>query len=100
MELLCRYEWPGNVRQLENVVERLVILDRSGTITGADLPPEIHARSAGEPEAAFPSLAEQEKRYILKVLDACGDNRSRAARILGLDRSSLWRKLKEYEASS
>ncbi|MBI4872053.1 MAG: sigma-54-dependent Fis family transcriptional regulator [Candidatus Riflebacteria bacterium] len=97
LELLERYAWPGNVRQLENVLERAVILNRSGTIGPEDLPPEVSARAAaGEEVRDLVPLDEHEKRYILRVLEAVGNNRSKAARILGLDRSSLWRKLKEY----
>ena len=97
MELLERYSWPGNVRQLENANERVVRLDRSGTITPDILPPEIVASSEGhDATGGLGSLQEHERRYILAVLAAAGNNRSKAARILGLDRSSLWRKLKEY----
>ena len=95
MRLLAQYAWPGNVRQLENVVERVVILDRRGSIDAADLPPELTAGPDSE-LGDLVSLAEHEKRHILRVLEAVAGNRSKAARILGLDRSSLWRKLKEY----
>ncbi|MBI4867657.1 MAG: sigma-54-dependent Fis family transcriptional regulator [Candidatus Wallbacteria bacterium] len=95
LALLQAYAWPGNVRQLENVVERVVILDRTGTIEPALLPPEISAGPSGSAEELH-SLAENERLHILRVLERCENNRSRAARILGLDRSSLWRKLKEY----
>ncbi|MBI3891703.1 MAG: sigma-54-dependent Fis family transcriptional regulator, partial [Candidatus Wallbacteria bacterium] len=94
--LLTQYHWPGNVRQLENVVERVVILDRTGVIGPDMLPPEIAAQKAANPPEELSSLAEHERSYILHVLARCDDNRSKAARILGMDRSSLWRKLKEY----
>lgn len=96
LEALGSHSWPGNVRELENVVQRAIILDRDGVLGRDDLPPEVTTLSAHEVQD-LPSLREQEKRYILYVLDRVGQNRTQAARVLGLDRSSLWRKLKEYD---
>ncbi len=98
LELLAAYPWPGNVRELENVIERAVILANGPRITPAALPEEI--ASGDENPEALPSLAERERAWIEEVLRRVGGNRTKAARILGLDRSSLWRKLKEYGAVS
>ncbi len=101
MDLLMRYDWPGNIRELENCVERAVIMARGEIISPADLPPNIQALT-GENEITdfhFPpgiSLAEAEKVLILKTLEDTGGNRSRAAEILGINRRTLQTKLKEY----
>ena len=94
LSVLESYDWPGNVRELENVVERAVILARSRKITTTALPPSLLRRKRIE---ELPTLEEIERQHILEVLERTGGNRSQAARILGLDRSSLWRKLKIYE---
>lgn len=101
MSLLCRYHWPGNVRELENVIERAVALGNGQRIGETDLPEHIATLSLAEtyrqPNVAIPSLEEQEKRYILWVLEKCNGNKTRAAQIMGIDRVSLWRKIKRYK---
>ncbi|MFO0673785.1 MAG: sigma-54 dependent transcriptional regulator [Polyangiaceae bacterium] len=97
---LLAYAWPGNVRELENAMERAVALSVHDVVTIDDLPPR--GRSA-EPPPGLPrdngeatelvSLDEMEKRYIARVLEATGGSRTRAAKILGVDRTTLWRKL-------
>lgn len=101
MDLLTRYDWPGNIRELENCLERAVILARGEVIAPADLPPHIQALSGREESQAidFPSgisLEEVERALILKTLEETGGNRSRAAEILGINRRTLLNKLKEY----
>ena len=101
MDLLSRYDWPGNIRELENCLERAVIMARGEVIAPADLPPHIQALSGREEGQAldFPSgisLEEVEKALILKTLEETGGNRSRAAEILGINRRTLLNKLKEY----
>ena len=101
MDLLMRYDWPGNIRELENCIERAVIMARGEIIAPADLAPSIQALS-NEREAqglALPSgisLQEVEKALILKTLEDTGGNRTRAAEILGINRRTLQNKLKEY----
>ncbi len=101
-EKLMAYTWPGNVRELRNVIERAVALTRYEKITVEDLPAKIiEHRSqqiliAGQDPAELVPLAEIERRYILHVLEACQDNKTNAARLLGLDRKTLYRKLKQY----
>ncbi len=88
--------WPGNVRQLENVVERAVALNTSGVFTVEDLPEEIQAlrRSATKfKDGRWPTLEQMEERYIREVVEAAEGNISKAADILGIDRRTLYRKL-------
>jgi DNA-binding NtrC family response regulator len=90
------YPWPGNVRQLENVVERAVALNTSGVFDVEDLPEEIQRlRPTGPMAGDHPwlSLEQMEERYIREVLEAAQGNVSRAAEILGIDRRTLYRRL-------
>jgi DNA-binding NtrC family response regulator len=99
LRLLQGYAFPGNVRELENLIERGVALAKGSVLELSHLPEdlkrmslEVFRREAGR----FPSLEEQERAYIRWVLKEVDGNRSRAAAILGLDRVTLWRKLKRY----
>ncbi len=93
MEALKGYRWPGNVRELENIMERAVILSDSGTIgREAVLIPEAQAADGGDRL----SLEEMERDYILRVFKAAGGNQSRASQILGIDRKTLYLKLRKY----
>ena len=99
MELLCRYSWPGNVRELENIMERAVALANGPMIRVADLPDYIHnvtIETYRHTPSDIPTLEDQEKRYIQWVLEKNGGNKTKAARVMGIDRVSLWRKLKRY----
>ncbi|MBK6532010.1 MAG: sigma-54-dependent Fis family transcriptional regulator [Deltaproteobacteria bacterium] len=96
---MAAYSWPGNVRELENCVERAVALTRGDTITVDDLPDRIRTfqpeRPLAAPEEAteMMTLSELEHRYLQRVLSLVGGNKSRAARVLGLDRRTLYRML-------
>jgi two-component system response regulator HydG len=98
-ERLLAYSWPGNVRELRNVMERSVALTRFDKIVAEDLPEKIQKyRSSqvfvgGEDPTEFVSLEEVENRYIEQVMRAVGGNKALAARILGLSRRTLYRKL-------
>ncbi len=92
MDLLVGHAWPGNVRQLENVVERAVILRKAGLIQPRDLPDEIVLAQA----TSSRSLEEMERLYVLRLYKECGGNQSRVARILGINRRTLYRKLRKY----
>jgi two-component system response regulator HydG len=100
-ERLLGYNWPGNVRELRNVIERAVALTQHDHLVVDDLPAKIceyRARQVvidGSDPSQLISLEELEHNYIQQVLEATGGNRSQAARILGLDRKTLYRKLKE-----
>jgi two-component system response regulator AtoC len=94
---LIEYDWPGNVRELENCMERAVALTRFAEITVDDLPERIRDHetvrlvlAGDDPDELLP-LSEMERRYIRRVLAAVGGNKSRAARVLGVDRRSLYR---------
>lgn len=96
---LLQYDWPGNVRELMNAIERGVALARFDELQASDLPERIRSAeqrrldfAADDPES-FVTLDEVEQRYLLRVLDATGGNKSHAARILGVDRKTLQRKL-------
>jgi two-component system response regulator HydG len=100
MEALQEYQWPGNVRELENALERAAILTSGGEITVAALPERVTQRKA-EPlvstrTPANPTLEAVERAYILWVLQTEGGNKSRAAEVLGIDPSTLYRKLSRY----
>jgi len=103
---LLDYSWPGNVRELQNVIERAVALTRGEEILVEDLPEAIqrHRRRdlvlLGDTPDSLPTLAEVERRYIQLVLDTVGQNKARAARILGMDRTTLYRRLGRGGAES
>ena len=93
---LCAYAWPGNIRELRNVIERGLVLAEGGCITEDDLPPEV---TAAEPDpgpvpSERRSLETMERDYILSVLRECGGNKRLAAGRLGISRSTLYDKLK------
>jgi len=95
MEALVKHDWPGNVRELENAIERAVVLTHGDTITPADLlyyGPIV--KSAETVENLLP-LASLEKQHIAKVLSHHGGNRTATARTLGIDRKTLWRKMRD-----
>jgi DNA-binding NtrC family response regulator len=105
LALLTSYAWQGNVRELENTIERAVALARGAVLTPEDLPDRIRANAGGaallaQAKARKLSLAEMEREYIVEILRDSGGNKSRAAEILGLDRKTLYRKLDEYRAEN
>ncbi|HMR73634.1 MAG TPA: sigma-54 dependent transcriptional regulator [Polyangiaceae bacterium] len=94
---LIEYPWPGNVRELQNAVRHGAALSRGEAIEEQDLPEELQRRPAAAP-AELVSLADAERSHILAVLAACGDSQSEAARVLGIGRNTLWRKLRRYDS--
>jgi len=99
MLTLLDYDYPGNIRELENIIERGVAMANKGQLTTANLPSSLvdHAvKVVREKSGILPTLAEREADYIRYVLERSGQNRTHAAKILGIDRVSLWRKLKKY----
>ena len=115
--VLANYSYPGNVRELENIIEHAVIMAEDDVIRASNLPdymqsiekpmlalPEgveeavaVAAHEAETSEPEFISLAEMEKRLITETLIKCDGNQTLAAQKLGVSRSTLWRKMKEYE---
>ena len=101
-EKLLNYSWPGNVRELRNVIERAVALTRFNRLAVEDLPEKIREyRSSqvfigGEDPSELVPIEEVERRYIAHVLRSVDGNKTLAARILGLDRKTLYRKLQQY----
>src|SRR5690242_17570447 len=99
--LLMDYDWPGNVRELENCMERAVALCRLDEITVDDLPSKVQEHQSSkivittESPGELITLDEMERRYVRQVLNAVGGNKTHAARILGIDRRSLYRRLEE-----
>jgi DNA-binding NtrC family response regulator len=96
MKLLERYSWPGNVRELRNVVERMIVLSSGGMLDVEDVPDQLKASVAPVPLSSTVTIGENEKAQILAVLKECDDNRSEAARRLGISRRTIYRKLAEY----
>jgi DNA-binding NtrC family response regulator len=99
MDDLLAYDWPGNVRQLENAIERIVLFSRGSVVGRDDLPAVLHNERRDTPVGLFedlPSLEEVERRYLEHVLKATGRNRTRAADILGIDRRTLYRMAERY----
>ncbi|HXN31164.1 MAG TPA: sigma-54 dependent transcriptional regulator, partial [Polyangiaceae bacterium] len=95
-EVLEKYAFPGNVRELSHIIERAMLLAREGVITTSDMPPEVaQARSAdggvgmGSLADDWPTLSVLERRYIDRVLSRTGGNKTRAADVLGIDRRTL-----------
>jgi two-component system response regulator AtoC len=112
-ELMKDYGWPGNIRELRNVVERTMILCKENEIDDTDLPEEVRDYRAAPPQAEplttydvsptgdqFVTLAELEDRYIQDVLNATGQNKTHAAHILGIHPTSLMRRLRKQQTTN
>ena len=98
MRFFLDYPWPGNIRELENVIERCVYLAEDGRVSLSDLPSEMLAACQNQEIFAFSQvkpLAEVEVEYISYVLGKCGGNKQKAASLLGINRKTIHRKLEE-----
>jgi two-component system response regulator AtoC len=101
-ERLMAYAWPGNVRELRNCLERAVALARFEDVVMEDLPAQVreysasHVLVAANDPSELASLEEVERRYVERVMQAVGGNKRQAAQILGLDRTTLYRKLERW----
>ncbi|HUH01395.1 MAG TPA: sigma-54 dependent transcriptional regulator [Kofleriaceae bacterium] len=100
-EKLLEYDWPGNVRELENAIERAVTFTRYTELMAEDLPDRIRDRSGQDAivpvtgqDEPLPTLAEVERRYVMRVLTAVKGNKTRAAQVLGVDRRTLYRQIR------
>ena len=100
IDALCQLNFPGNVRELSNLVERMVILSRNGTLGRDVLEEALSEEFAYEPitqAAARQDSDELERQRILRILNECGGQKEEAARLLGMSRTTLWRKLKRFQ---
>ena len=101
-KVLLNHGWPGNVRELQNAVKHGAALASGAEVDAEDLPDELGRPAHRQPDAAARSprslqtLSEMEHDHVLRVLEACGGSHSEAARVLGIARNTLWRKLKAY----
>ncbi len=96
---LMNYDYPGNVRELENIIERCVALSSDSSTFQENIPPHILKKNKDKPEDTSLSnvAADAEKEHILKVLKSTKGNRTKAAEILGISRKTLWEKVKNYD---
>ena len=99
ISVFMSYDFPGNVRELEHIIERAVIIADGNTIEFKHLPRRFHKAdpSAADATREFMTLAEMEKKYILEVLEATGGNKSKTTELLAISRAALWRKLKQFK---
>ena len=97
---LAAYEWPGNVREMENLLERLSIVVKGTVIRPSDLPEHIRNAACTSASSPVAALEEVERDHILRVFKSCGGNVMRAAQTLGIDRTTLARRLRRYGAGA
>jgi DNA-binding NtrC family response regulator len=95
MQLLLEHDWPGNVRELQNLVERHVAL-ADGPLMHLESITSLRAQE--QIDSDLPTLAELERRYIHKVLQRFNNSREKTAETLGINKSTLWRKLQNYKS--
>ena len=95
-KMLLRHAWPGNVRELGNAVEHALALSKGSEVKPGHLPEELTGKREVRASHKPLTLAAAEREHILAVLDACGGNQVEAAGVLGVGRSTLWRKLGQY----
>ena len=95
LQQLVKYAWPGNVRELQNLVERHIAL-AEGPLLHLEQLQAVWPQSSGTIDADLPTLQELERRYVYKVLARFQDNREKTAATLGVNKSTLWRKLQQY----
>ena len=98
MKKLYGYSWPGNVRELRNLVERHIALADGSLLHIEQMPQSLQpSAQAGDIDSDLPTIEELERRYILKILEHHNDNRELTASVLGINKSTLWRKLQQYQ---
>ena len=104
LSALSQYDWPGNVRELKNIMERIAVLSHSHTVTLEQLPEDIRKEGGGEEIKPLTSkiknsatIQEMEQEMIRRTLVEANQNKSLAAKKLGISRSTLYRKLAEYK---
>jgi len=95
LSVLAGYNFPGNIRELENIVQRAVLLEESDVLRPSSLPAYL-LKNQPNHRKRFPTLEELERDHIALVLRACDGQKTRAAEVLGIDRKTLYRKIKQY----
>ena len=105
LKALLNYDWPGNVRELENALERACVLSSANEIQMRDLPTQIYSApidlmTMSQPSNGIVPMAELEKQTILNALAQVNGDKMLAARLLGIGKTTLYRKLKEYESQN
>ena len=100
--MLLTYRWPGNIRELRNVIERAMLLCSGPEIQPAHLPDNLRGRAITQPidDMEDLSIAAMEAKHIKQVLDHCDQNRSHAAELLGIHRATLIKKIQKYQLES
>jgi two-component system response regulator HydG len=100
-QMLVGYNWPGNVRELENTIERAILINRTGSLEMSDFPERLTKSEpptlVGESSPVTPTLESIEKAYIHFVMSQTDGKKTEAARILGIDTSTLYRKIERYQ---
>jgi len=100
MEILTHYHWPGNIRQLENVIERAVTLTTNNVLMPSDISEDLSLKEADHPlssSEALLTLEEMKRQYVEQILNQTGGNQSKAAEVLGINRKTLYRLSKRRE---
>ena len=101
LRVLLQYDWPGNVRELENAIERAVLLETTEVLQAGNLPTQLYPTGAGQEDRRAPAailpLEEVERQAMVRALELSDNNASAAARALGVNRATLYRKLKKYD---
>jgi DNA-binding NtrC family response regulator len=99
--LFSRYPWPGNVRELENAISNACMMTTADTIDVADLPESLRASQAidSSDSLELATMENMQRRHAVRVLDAVGGNKVKAAEVLGISRGGLYRLLRESGAS-
>lgn len=99
-KLLAEFDWPGNVRQLQSLVRRLIAMESAGAISAAVVQRELEQNQRGESEEEITELDAVERQQIMKVLKQAGGNKTKAAEILGIQRRTLYKKLARMESET
>ncbi|MBI3755492.1 MAG: sigma-54-dependent Fis family transcriptional regulator [Deltaproteobacteria bacterium] len=101
LDYLLHYDYPGNVRELENIIERCITLSTSDTVEKDDLPSFIFKKNNSNRQVSLSDVAaEAEKEYIIRTLKTTNGNKTKAAEMLGISRKTLWEKIKAYRIES
>ena len=96
IDLLMKYDFPGNIRELENIMQHAFVLCRDSVIQCRHLPRDLQAKFDSEDGKQAVSMVDREKEAIIETLQICNNNRTATASMLGINPSTLYRKMKSY----